>query len=172
MSARRSASPGGHDGASAPLGRVVDRHGGSLLSTYLQLPGARPLATGQTMRADPRGMRDLLTLNAVSRPALWLVVGRGVGFLAAFGLPLGLVRTFDQTTFGTYKQLFLIYSTLYGVAQLGVAESLYYFLPRRPDDAGRHTLNAVLTLALMGAVSAAGLVMASSRNAEWLTNPQ
>ena len=35
-----------------------------------------------------------------------------------------------RAEFGTYKQLFLIYATLFGVAQLGMAESLYYFIPR------------------------------------------
>ena len=65
-------------------------------------------------------------------------------------MPLVLVRLFDQAAFGTYKQLFLIYGTLFGVAQLGVAESLYYFVPRQPADAGRYALNAVVTLAVVG----------------------
>ena len=47
-----------------------------------------------------------------------------------------LVRTFNQAEFGTYKQLFLIYGTLYGLAQFGMAESLYYFVPRKPQEAG------------------------------------
>ena len=88
-------------------------------------------------------MKALLRHHAPSGPALWLVAGRGVGFVATFAVPLVLVRLFDQATFGTYKQLFLIYGTLFGLAQLGVAESLYYFVPRRPEEAGRHAANAV-----------------------------
>jgi O-antigen/teichoic acid export membrane protein len=117
-------------------------------------------------------LRDLLRLDAVSRPALWLVIGRGVGLLAAFVVPLVLVRLFDQTEFGTYKQLFLIYGTLYGVAQLGVAESLYYFVPRNPSDAGRHALNAVMTLAVVGVTCIVLFGVAAGSIARWLTNPQ
>jgi O-antigen/teichoic acid export membrane protein len=117
-------------------------------------------------------VRDLLRLDAVSRPALWLIAGRGVGFLAAFVVPLVVVRLFDQATFGTYKQLFLIYGTLFGVAQLGAAETLYYFVPRSPSEAGRHASNAVVTLALMGAACLALLWLTAGSVAAWLTNPQ
>ena len=61
-----------------------------------------------------------------------------------------LVRTFNQAEFGTYKQLFLIYGTLYGLAQFGMAESLYYFVPRKPHEAGPYIANALITLALAG----------------------
>jgi O-antigen/teichoic acid export membrane protein len=116
-------------------------------------------------------MRDLLRLDGVSRPALWLIVGRSVGFLAAFAVPLVVVRLFDQTTFGTYKQLFLIFGTLFGVAQLGAAETLYYFVPRNPSEAGRHTSNAVITLAVVGAVCIVLLGLTGGAIAAWLTNP-
>ena len=117
-------------------------------------------------------MRDFFRLNALPGPALGLIVGRGVGFLATFAVPLVLVRVFDQATFGTYKQLFLIYATLYGLAQLGVAESLYYFVPRRPAEAGRHAANAIGTLAIVGVVSAALLTAAAPTIARWLSNPE
>jgi O-antigen/teichoic acid export membrane protein len=124
------------------------------------------------MRTETRGLSDRFHLNALAGPELWLVLGRGAGFVATFLVPLVLVRVFDQTTFGTYKQLFLIYATLYGVAQVGVAESLYYFVPRHPADAGRHAVNAVGTLAVMGIASAALLALAAPHVATWLQNPQ
>jgi O-antigen/teichoic acid export membrane protein len=124
------------------------------------------------MRIEARGMSDRFRLNALSGPAQWLVLGRGVGFLATFLVPLVLVRVFDQATFGTYKQLFLIYATLYGLAQVGVAESLYYFVPRHPADAGRHAVNAVGTLAVMGLASAALITLAAPHVATWLRNPE
>jgi O-antigen/teichoic acid export membrane protein len=110
--------------------------------------------------------------DSVAQPTLWLIAGRGVGFLAAFIVPLILVRVFDQATFGTYKQLFLIYATLFGVAQIGVAESLYYFVPRDPSTAGRHASNAIITLAAAGVVSVVVLGGASESIAQWLTNDQ
>ena len=116
-------------------------------------------------------MRALLRRHAPSGPALWLVLGRSVGFVATFVVPIVLVRAFDQTTFGTYKQLFLVYGTLYGLAQLGVAESLYYFVPRRPSKAGQYAANALATLAVAGAVCAAALLLWAPAIAAWLMNP-
>jgi O-antigen/teichoic acid export membrane protein len=117
-------------------------------------------------------MRAFLRAHAPAGPALWLVVGRAVGFAATFAVPLVLVRYFDQTTFGTYKQLFLIYATVYGLAQFGVAESLYYFLPRHTAAAGRYAANAVGTLAVMGVVSAGLLVLAAPSIARGMANPE
>lgn len=116
-------------------------------------------------------MRALLRRHAPSGPALWLVLGRGVGFVAMFVVPIALVRLFDQATFGTYKQLFLVYGTLYGLAQLGVAESLYYFIPRRPVEAGRYAANAMGTLAMAGVACAAALALAAPTLAGWMMNP-
>jgi O-antigen/teichoic acid export membrane protein len=89
-------------------------------------------------------------LDSVSRPVAVLVGGRAVGFVAAFAIPIVLARVFTTSEFGTYKQLFLLFSTLYGVAQLGMAESLYYFLPRNTGDDGRQVGNAIVTLAVAG----------------------
>ena len=87
-------------------------------------------------------LNHIFSRDEISKPALLLVAGRTVGFIAAFAIPVVLARTFDRSAFGTYKQLFLIYATLYGVAQLGAAESLYYFVPRQRTEAGRSGLAA------------------------------
>jgi O-antigen/teichoic acid export membrane protein len=84
------------------------------------------------------------------RPAVSIVIGRSIGFVAAFAIPIALSRILDQAEFGTYKQLFLIYATLFGVAQLGIAESLYYFIPRDAHLAGDHIAYAVVRLAASG----------------------
>ena len=116
-------------------------------------------------------MKALLRMHAPTGPALWLVLGRGLGFVATFAVPIVLVRVFDQTTFGTYKQLFLVFGTLYGLAQLGVAESLYYFVPRQPSEAGRYAANAMATLAGAGAICAGVLALAAPAIGGWLMNP-
>ncbi len=105
-------------------------------------------------------------------PALVLTAGRAVGLAVTFAIPIVLARLLDQTEFGTYKQLFLIYGTLYGMAQLGIAESLYYFVPRNPHWAGRHVSNALITLTLSAAVCLLSLTIASGWTAQWLANPQ
>jgi O-antigen/teichoic acid export membrane protein len=115
-------------------------------------------------------MSDTSQRDRVSRPAMLLVAGRAVGFASAFAIPVVLARVFDPAEFGTYKQLFLVFATLYGVAQFGMAESLYYFVPRRAGDAGRHICNAVVTLALAGLLCLALLALASGHLASWLGN--
>src|SRR5260221_3215420 len=93
--------------------------------------------------------------STLSKPAFLLVAGRTVGFVAAFAIPIMLARIFTRAEFGTYKQLFLIYSTLFGLAQIGMAESLYYFMPRRSDENGRQLVNELATLAFAGLTCAA-----------------
>ena len=116
-------------------------------------------------------MRSEVTESTV-RPALSLVSGRAVAFVATFFIPIVLVRMFDQAEFGTYKQLFLIYSTLYGIAQLGMAESLFYFLPLAPRQAGRYTLNSVLVLAAGGLACFVLLAADGGRVSRWLSNSE
>lgn len=112
------------------------------------------------------------TRDAISKPAFLLVVGRTIGFAASFIIPVLLVRTFNQAEFGTYKQLFLIYGTLYGLAQFGMAESLYYFVPRKPQEAGPYVANTLVTLAFAGLACLGLLWFAEDRIVAWLSNPQ
>ena len=63
-------------------------------------------------------------MESTFRPVLWLMSGRAFGQAAAFLIPVVLVRLFDAELFGSYKRLFLLYATLYGIAQLGLSESL------------------------------------------------
>jgi O-antigen/teichoic acid export membrane protein len=117
-------------------------------------------------------MNKNLRSDAVSKPAFLLVAGRTIGFAASFVIPVLLVRHFNQAEFGTYKQLFLIYGTLYGLAQVGMAESLYYFVPRKPQEAGPYIGNAIATLGAAGLGCVGLLMLASDRIAHWLSNPQ
>ncbi len=90
---------------------------------------------------------------AIFRPALVLMSGRMLGFIAAFAIPMVLARVFDQSEFGTYKQAFLLFATLFGIAQLGMAESLYYFLPAGLKRSGAYLFNALVVLGMMGGLS-------------------
>ncbi len=109
--------------------------------------------------------------NSTFRPALLLTLGKLLAFAPTFFIPVILVRAFDQAEFGTYKQIFLIFATLYGIAQVGMAESLFYFLPRDPARAGRYVLNSMLGLALSGFVCLVILKSQSARVGAWLSNP-
>jgi O-antigen/teichoic acid export membrane protein len=110
-------------------------------------------------------------VDRISRAVRVLATGRAPGVAIAFAIPLVLARTFDQAEFGTYKQLFLIYATLFGLAQLGMAESLYYFVPREPSKAGRHAANAITGLSVIGLVCVTVLFALRAQVAAWLSNP-
>lgn len=111
-------------------------------------------------------------MDSTFKPVLLLMSGRALGFAVSFCIPVVLVRIFDQAEFGAYKQLFLIYSTLYGIAQLGMAESLFYFLPLAPREGGRYTLNSLLVLAGAGVACLALLGTTGSSISHGLNNSE
>lgn len=89
-------------------------------------------------------------MEGVIRPALLLMTGRMIGYAICFLIPIVLVRYLDQEAFGTYKQLFLIYGSLYVIGQFGISESLYYFLPEGRKRSGIYVCNAVIMLVVIG----------------------
>src|SRR5437762_9102180 len=108
--------------------------------------------------------------QAITRPAALLVTGRVVGLVASFAIGIVLARIFAPATFGTYKQFFLLYGTLYGLAQLGMAESLYYFVPRSTSRTPRYVCNALITLAAAGFGCLVALYAWRNQIAQRLTN--
>lgn len=107
---------------------------------------------------------------SIFRPALLLMTGRTIGFAASFCIPVVLARIFDQAEFGTYKQFFLVAMTLYGMGQLGMAESLFYFLPQSPAKAGRYVANSTLALVGGGLACLVLLGVAGDSVSHWLRN--
>lgn len=118
------------------------------------------------MRREPTPTTEGFTF----RPALQLMGGRLVGFVATFFVPIVLVRVFAPEVFGTYKQLFLIYGTVFPLAQIGMAESLYYFLPTARRRAGRYLLNAAMALGSAGLVCFVALTLGRGWVATWMNN--
>ena len=80
-----------------------------------------------------------------------LVAGRLVSAALTFALPLVLARLLTPEAFGTYKQFFLIASTLQLTGQLGLTQSLYYFLPRGGSERGAYVSQTFFSLAALGA---------------------
>jgi O-antigen/teichoic acid export membrane protein len=110
-------------------------------------------------------------MSSSFRPALALMSGRILGGLAASIVPLILVRLLDPTAFGTYKQTFLVYGTLFGILQIGMAESLYYFLPHEARHAGRFVANSLLVLLGAGLLGLGLLVISAPAAARAMNNP-
>lgn len=96
-------------------------------------------------------------MSTTLKPAAALMTGRLAGVLVSFCIPVALARVFDPGAFGAYKQLFLLYGTLFGIAQVGMAESLFFFVPTDRERAGRYAVNSMIVLLLAGAVCATGL---------------
>jgi O-antigen/teichoic acid export membrane protein len=91
-------------------------------------------------------------MGALARAALYLSAGRTVGFIVLFAVPIVLSRLLTLEDFGAYKYFFLLYGTL-SFLQLGMAESLYFFVPQSAERSGRVVANAVITLMLSGGLA-------------------
>jgi O-antigen/teichoic acid export membrane protein len=106
--------------------------------------------------AEAAGRVNPTASESTFRPAVLLMVGRAFASAATLLIPVTLVRVFDQADYGTYKQLFLIFASLYSVALVGLSDSLYYFVPRDPPKGGRYVANAV-----------GGLLLGSTGRGTW-----
>jgi O-antigen/teichoic acid export membrane protein len=105
------------------------------------------------------------------KSALTLMAGRTMGCAVLFLLPIILVRLFDQEQFGTYKQVFLLYGTILILAQVGMSESLFYFIPGSSEEAGRYVCNALLVLGGIGLLIGGALYLGGDLIAHYMNNP-
>jgi len=121
------------------------------------------------MTAAPAHAHDT---SSVFKPAMLIMAGQGVAFAATFFIPVVLARALTPLEFGTYKQLFLIYSTAWLIGQAGMASSLYYFVPRSPGDLGRFAANATCFLGVAGLVCFGLVCGAASHIARWMSNAE
>ncbi len=97
-----------------------------------------------------------------------LVLSRATSAMLTFALPLVLVRILSPGSFGLYKQFFLLAQTLLLVGQVGLTQSLYYFLPRGGRERGSYVTHAVIALALLGAAAGVGLYLAAPLLGRWM----
>src|SRR5688500_22708 len=107
----------------------------------------------------------------ITGPAFLLVAGRTLGMIATFAIMPLFARWFTEDEVATYKTFWLLYPTLYGLAQLGMAESLYYFVPRASGHVGRYVCNAAVTLLTAGLVSFALVWVFRADIAAYFSNP-
>jgi O-antigen/teichoic acid export membrane protein len=70
------------------------------------------------------------------------------------------VRLLEPEAFGRYKQFFLVAQTVLLVGQLGLTQSLFYFLPRGGERRGAYVAQALGMLAGLGALFGAALFFA------------
>jgi O-antigen/teichoic acid export membrane protein len=133
----------------------------------LSLRGAAITNENNSAAAKP-GLAD--AGRSLLGPAELLMAGRFLAFGITACLPFVLVRFLTQVEFGTYKQAFLISGTLSLISQLGIATSLYYFLPKAPA-AGRYVCNTIVFLTIMSVGCIAALTLGRQPISAWLNNP-
>ncbi|MGQ0505141.1 MAG: lipopolysaccharide biosynthesis protein [Myxococcaceae bacterium] len=85
-----------------------------------------------------------------------LVLARLFAAGLTFAIPLVLARVLNLEDYGTYKQLILISTTLYMVLPFGMAQSLYFFIPRT-EERRAYFFQTLVFLAVAG-LAAVGLI--------------
>jgi O-antigen/teichoic acid export membrane protein len=103
------------------------------------------------------------------RPAMKLMSGRMAAFAITFLTPVLLVRLFNQSEFGTYKQFMLITFTPYLIG-CAFSECLFYFLPKDPDRGARYAMNSMLMLFATGTLCMVAMIFNASRIAGVMSN--
>ncbi len=110
--------------------------------------------------------------SSVFKPAMLIMAGQAVAFAVTFFIPVVLARSLTPIEFGTYKQLFLLYSTAFLIGQAGMASSLYYFVPRSSSETGRYAANATLFLGAAGVTCFCVLCGGAAHIARWMSNAE
>lgn len=85
-----------------------------------------------------------------------LVLARLGTALLTISIPLVLARWMALREYGTYKQLFLVSQTLSYVLPLGMAQSLYFFIPRS-DRKRPYFVQTIAFMTVTGVLAALGL---------------
>lgn len=101
-----------------------------------------------------------------------LMLGRGGATVLGFALPLILTRLLPQAEFGTYKQVWLVVTTAYFMLQLGLSQSLYYFIPRNDGRAREWLTQTVISLTSLGAVAAVVMYAGRFAISRQFANPE
>jgi O-antigen/teichoic acid export membrane protein len=109
--------------------------------------------------------------KSLLRKASPLIVGRAITAVLGSAIPIFLARALDPEGYGTYKQFFLIATTLYLAGQLGLGASLYYFVPRSRAEAGRYVIQALACLFVLGALAALFILAIGDQVAHRFDNP-
>src|SRR5207253_3417525 len=125
--------------------------------------GGKAVLRARVAMAKPRGILG---------QAGPLMLGRAGATVLGFALPLILTRLLAQAEFGTYKQVWLVVTTGYFMLQLGLAQSLYYFVPRKDGRAREWLTQSFLSLSVLGSVCAAFLYQARFVIARQFANPE
>ncbi len=100
------------------------------------------------------------------------MVARAYSAGVTFFIPLALARLLELAEYGTFKQFFLVGTTLYLALLLGVPQSLYYFLPRASDRERASYLGQTLIWLAGAGVVVGGALLVATPALEWMGGPE
>jgi O-antigen/teichoic acid export membrane protein len=86
-------------------------------------------------------------------------------------VPAALARVLLPAAYGTFKQAWLLASTLAMVVPMGAAASLYYFVPREPERRARFVSQSLLYSLASAALAAALLMLGRPLIERQFSNP-
>jgi len=91
--------------------------------------------------------------SSLTKQMALLFSGRTAAFFFSLFIPIVLVRTLSVEEFGLYKQLFLVSGTLMVILRFGMEPSLYYFIPRDPEDKHTYISQTLIFYLVIGTVA-------------------
>jgi O-antigen/teichoic acid export membrane protein len=117
---------------------------------------------------EPAGEAGSASIN---RQALTLIFGKGLASSFTFLIPIVLARHLAPAEYGTYKQIFLIYASLFTTLPFGIIQSLYYFVPKEPQRMKTYLVQAFVFLQGSGLIALLFLWLFRGAISDYLSNP-
>lgn len=100
-----------------------------------------------------------------NRFAIYLTIGRMISMVAAFIMPLVLVRCMSQHDYGIFSQFFTLYGAIYVILALGVHTNIFYFCPSASkNDSDKYVSNTLSLLIFFGIIGAAIMFIPAVQN--------
>ena len=88
---------------------------------------------------------------SLTKQALWMVFARVIGIAVSLAVPMLLVRLFNPSEVGIYRQIMLIVTAAVNILPIGFQMSMFYFVPRDQERASGFVLNVLAFLSVIGA---------------------
>src|SRR5437773_171574 len=106
------------------------------------------------IRMSSKTMNSTATTRTVglAEQTVWLTAAKFIALMISIVLPLVLVRKLGRAEFGLYRQAFQVVATAFGLLNLQVASSMYYFMPRGKKP--QVVMNVTLFYGVVGSVVA------------------
>ena len=123
------------------------------------------------MPAQPTPAEPPRAEPSLAKQSTLLTMGRVLGYVVAFLIPIILVRIFTQAEFGLYKQALLVGETVLPLLGFGLNASLFYFLPRHRPHGRQYLIQALGLLWLSGLIGGGFVAFGADWIAGWMDQP-